>query len=243
MSQTLLQIVQTAADRIGIQRPTSVIGSSNQQVRELLTYATQEGNELMKAVPWQELTKEYTFTTVQADAQGANSLPSDWNRVLNDSMYNRTLSRKINGPITAQEWQLRKAFITASSIDYWFRIRGGQILMTPQPSAGNSIYYEYITNQYVLDTDGTTTKQGFTADTDTVRFTGDDSNGDELMALGIRWRFLKAKGLEWETPYNEYLTQRNQTAASQDAAPTLSAGSRNLSAFRFPNVPETGYGP
>lgn len=227
---TLLSIVQNVTDRIGLRRPSAIIGSSDQQVRELLVYAKQEGRELMKAVPWQELTTEHTFTTVAADAQ-TSSIPSDFDRFLNDSIYNRTSERKIWGPISAQEWQQRKAFTTSSTIDYWFRVRGDTILMNPQPAAGESVYYEYISQNYCQATGGGATKSEWGVDTDEPRIPF------ELFELGIEWRWRKAKGLEWQTPFQQYTDQLNKRAVTQKGAPTLKAGGRTF-AFNHPNVPE-----
>jgi hypothetical protein len=227
---TLLTIIQNVTDRIGLKRPAVVVGSADQQVRELLVFAKQEGVELMKAVPWQELTKEHSFTTVAADAQ-TDSIPSDWDRFLNDSIYNRTSERKIWGPITAQEWQQRKAYTTASTIDYWFRVRGDTILMTPQPAAGESVYYEYISEDYCQATGGGATKAEWSVDTDVSLLPAN------LFELGIEWRWRKAKGLEWQTPFQQYSDQLNKRAVTQKGAPTLQAGGR-ASAFNRPNVPE-----
>ncbi len=230
---TLLTICQSAADRIGLPRPSAVIASTDQQVRELLAFANQEGIELMKAVNWQELETEHTFTTSAAAAQ-TSSIPSDWDRFVNDSMFNRTRERKMHGPISAQDWQQRQAYSTASAIEYWWRLRGGAILITPTPAAGETIAYEYISENWILDTDGTTTKAAWAADTDTARLP------EELIALGVRWRFLKAKGLEWTTAFQEYQDQVGKRSVQQKGAPKLSAGAkRDIYAV---NVPETGFG-
>lgn len=229
---TILSLAQSAADRIGIPRPTALVGSTNQQARELLTFAQQEGKELMKAVPWEELQTEVTFNTVAADVQ--TSLPSDFDRFLNDSMFNRTLDRKIGGPISPQEWQQRKAFPTASTVNYWFRVRGGDILFTPQPQAGEAIYYEYISRNWCQSALAVAQPE-IQADTDTLRM----RDADEVFILGLRWRFLKAKGLGWETPFQEYMQQRQQRAGTQEGAPTLNAAGRNFwGSWYRPNVPE-----
>lgn len=232
---TLLSIIQNVTDRVGsISRPSSVIGSQDQVVRELLAFAKQEGEELMQAVNWEELTAEHTFTTIAADTQ-TSSIPTDWDRFLNDSIYNRTSKRKIYGPITGQDWQQRKAFTVVSAIDYWFRVRGGQILMSPQPEAGQSVYYEYISNHYCQATGGGATKAEWSVDTDEPRLPAN------LFELGVEWRWRKSKGLEWHTPFQQYTDQLNKRAVAQKGAPTLRAAGRR-SAFNHPNVPEGNWG-
>jgi hypothetical protein len=48
---SLLTIIQDVADRIGLVRPSSVIGSSDHQVRQLLALANQEGREQARRHP------------------------------------------------------------------------------------------------------------------------------------------------------------------------------------------------
>lgn len=230
---TLLTICQDAADRIGLPKPASVISSTDQTTVELLAFAKQEGIELMKAVPWEELTTEATFTTTATAAQ-SGSIPSDWDRFLNDSMFNRTQQKPMLGPITGQQWQERQAYATASAINYWWRVRGGEILITPTPAAGETIAFEYISNKWVLDTDGTTAKSAFSADTDTTRIP------EELVTLGVIWRFLKAKGLEWQTWFQQYQDQIKRGSTNQMGSPTLNASSGR--SYFVPNIPETGFG-
>lgn len=216
---SLLTIVTSACDRIGLPRPSGVVSSTDQQVRQLLVFANQEGNELMKSVPWQELTKEYTFTTVAEYAQ-PSSMPSDIDRFVNDSIFNRTRMRKLWGPITAQEWQQRIAYPANSTVQWWFRIRGNQIMVHPLPPAGESVYYEYISNQWCQNAAGTTQRTAWGADDDTGIIS------EELMTLGIVWRFLKHKGLEWQTPYQQYTDQVAKRAVQQEGAPTLQAAGK-----------------
>jgi hypothetical protein len=231
---SLLTICQTAADRItGIPRPSSIIYSTDQTARELLSFAQQSGDELMKRVGWQALETEFTLTTTATAAQ-PNSIPADWDRFVNGSMYNRTQSRKVNGPISAQDWQAALAYSTTTTLESWFRMRGGQILLTPTPPAGNTIAYEYISNLWILDTDGETAKATWEADTDTSRIP------EALISAGIKWRWLKSKGLEWMTSYEESEDQITKATVQQKGAAVLSAGtSRPLSDV---NIPENGFG-
>ena len=133
---TLLSICQDAADTIGIPRPAAVISSSDPVVRRLLGLANLEGQELAKRTPWQALTAETSLTTVNGTA--AYNLPSDFGRIIEGSIYNRTQTRPVIGPITPQKWQQLKSTTTASIWDA-FRIRGSQILVHPTATLGDEI--------------------------------------------------------------------------------------------------------
>lgn len=231
---TLSAIVGSAQSRLGLRRISTVVNNTDAQVTELLAFAQQEGFELMKRFPWEELVQEHTFTTTASDVQ-AGALPADYDRFLDGSMYNRTTDRKVCGPISAQEWQLRKAFIEATTIHDWFRIRGGNLLIAPEPEAGETIAYEYVSRNWVKGADDTR-RSSFMCDDDTVCFPN-----DEMMVQGIRWRWLKAKGLEWGTVYQEYNTLVEKSYGQHAGAPTLRAAGR-MGTFYMPNVPETGFG-
>ena len=79
---SLLTLIQSATDKIGLTRPSVVYASTDQQVRELLNFANQEGVELARAHQWQEITKEKTFTTTAAAVQ-AGAFASDFDRIVN----------------------------------------------------------------------------------------------------------------------------------------------------------------
>lgn len=227
---SLLTIVQSVQDRVGLPRAQTVIGGANQSVREILSFANQAGYELMERHEWEELVAEQTFTTTAADAQ-AGALPSDFHRFLDGSMYNRTTDRKVYGPISAQEWQMRKATVEASTIHDWFRLRGGELLLTPQPAAGETIAYEYVSKNWAQSSGGTN-KAAFSADDDVVRFPT-----EELMVLATRWRWLKAKGMEWQTAYQEAENLIASMFGKHAGAATLKMGGRR-SAWLHPNIPE-----
>lgn len=198
---TLLTTIQSACDRLGIVRPSSVIGSSDQQIRQLLGLAQQEGKELARRHPWNKIIKEKTFTATATEEQ-TGAIPSDFDRILNGTFYNRTASRRVEGPLDAREWQSYKASTTSVLFDA-FRIRGNTILTAPTPSAGDSYAYEYVSTWWVATAadDDTPAQASWLDDTDVGIL------DEELMADGIVWRFLKAKGLDYAEPFRTYEAQ------------------------------------
>jgi len=62
---SLLQIVQSVCDEVGLPRPISVTGNTDQTVRQLLALANREGKELSSRTSnnegWPALRKEHTF--------------------------------------------------------------------------------------------------------------------------------------------------------------------------------------
>lgn len=193
---SLLALVQDVCDRIGIQQPTSLVGSTDPQSRMLLRLMGQEGVELARRHNWQAITKETTFSTV-ASTEGY-TIPTDFDRMVEGSMFNRTMNRPVAGPLTPQRWQQLKSLLTASVWDA-YRIRGSQILMMPTPTGVSTIAYEYVSKYWCGASGDTAPTQAAWADDTNITFLD-----EELMKLGLTWRFLRARGLDYSEAFRLY---------------------------------------
>lgn len=60
---TLLELIQSVADELALNRPALVIGSTDPQTRQLLALLNRLGSDLARQYDWQELNKEHVFTT------------------------------------------------------------------------------------------------------------------------------------------------------------------------------------
>ena len=201
--KTLLQIIQEVAATINLPQPSAVIGSSDLQVQQLEALANEEGKYLGRRFSWEVLTKEGTFTTVATETQSTLAAAtgggsSDYGLYIPDTMWDRTQKWPVHGPLNNAQWQALKASGLNASVGSRFRIRGGSILFYPTPTAGNSIYFEYISRNWILDAGGVTYAKDFANDEDTPLLDA------ELIKLGIKWRFLRAKGLAYGEEFVEY---------------------------------------
>lgn len=236
---TALSIVQTAASQIGITAPSIVFASTEQQVIQLRALLNEEGRSSARAGQWARLTREYTFTTVAARLQPDGFPPSnDLDRFCNDSMWNRTIARKVYGPLSEQEYQRELAFPVFTTVNPAFLTRGDgtggyQFIMQPAAQAGNTIGYSYVSKYWALAADGTTEKAEMTADDDTAMLP------EYLLSLGIVWRFLKANKLPFADEYNTYQGQLQQEIGRQGGAPKLNLtyGLNRFSPYPF-NIPD-----
>jgi hypothetical protein len=196
---TLRTIVTGACGQLGIVQPSAVVASSDLQVQQLLSLAKQEGKELARRYDWEILTKEGTFTSTATETQVGviTTTFTDFGRIVNGSMFNRTQTRPVHGPLNAQEWQNKKARAAQVGVFYCFRIRGGAILFNPAPPTGDEIYFEYISNKWCQSSVGTA-QADWAADADTALI------DEELIRMGVVWRFLKAKGLDYAEEFRAY---------------------------------------
>lgn len=211
---SLLTIIQDAADLIGIPRPQAVFSSTDTQVRQLLALAQQEGRVLSQRHDWTALVRETTFSTTGAESQGEIATLAPGLRFqINETNWNRSQLEPLGGPLNAQEWQTLKGFtVTGPYSDY--RIRGGELLLIPAPGAGETIALEYL-SQYWCQSSGGTDQTRWAADGDTPVL------AEDLFISGIRWRFLRAKGMDYAEEFREYELQVSSAIARDGSRRTM----------------------
>lgn len=210
---SLLSVIRSVCDRIGLQRPSTIIGASDQTTRTLLAFANEEGRDLANLHTWQKLRKEVTFVTVAAEVQ-TSSIPTDWLKFVPETFWNRTNKRPLYGPKTPQEWQQMKAW-TASPVVDSFMVRAGTICIYPSPTAGETCAYEYAAKNWVES--GGSYYEEYQLDADTTLVP------ERLIGLGVIWRFKQSKGLAWEGDYGKWETAFAQERINDEPTTTLQA--------------------
>lgn len=196
---SLLTIIQGAAKELKLVAPTTVIASTDPNAPQLLALANKEGKELVRRFDWQALQKEATFATVALEQQTTLAAigAADFDHVIDETMWNRSQNWRVLGPLRPDEWQRKKASAAQAAIGNWFRIRGDAILFYPTPTAGENIYFEYISKNW-CQSQSLTGQDTWTADTDTALI------DEEVIRLGIVWRFRKAKGFDYGEDFRTY---------------------------------------
>lgn len=232
---SLLSIVQDACRHPSLTLPvvTSVIGNTQSHAPALLMAAKEELDSLASRHQWQRLTKENTFTTTATSVQvTASAIPSDFDRMINESMFNRTTRRKFWGPLTPEQWQhIESSLITI--VDPGYRIRGNTILIAPDPAQGNTVAYEYISRNKTRSSGGTE-QETWQADTDTTIFP------EPIVTLGVVWRYRRGKGFPFSNELEEY-ERRVVEAIMRDGTRgkiSTDQASRTINPIA-PQVPET----
>lgn len=230
---TCLSIVQTAASWLALPIPTAVWSSTDAQVIQFRTLLNEEGDALRRWPDhnWNKIVKETSFVTLAANQQPA--MPVDYDHICNQTIWNRTMNRPVWGPMDEQQWQQELAGPTFTSPYYAYRIRGGFFLMTPVPTAGNNVFYEYVSSYWVLATGGSVpTKAAFSADDDTCVFP------DVLVARGLRWRYLRANGLDYAQEYTAWAEMLTVEIARDGGASRLSLTEKYPWNRRVPFIPQ-----
>ena len=233
---SLLTICQAVAEEIGIDAPSSIIGSSDRTAKQLLRLVNREGRILAKKA-WTVLQKENTFST---DGSAYVALPSDFGYLLDETVWDRDNYWKMRGSLNAAEWQVFKSgLVSTVTTRLRFRIRPltgvRKLYLDPTPASGVDGVFEYVSSQWLTDTTGVTFKTLYAVDTDVAIIS------EELIELGAIWRFKNAKGLAYAEEYNEYQMQVDSAFARDGGKPVLNLGITRVNE-KFLNVPQTGFG-
>ena len=229
---TLLSICADAADIVGIQQPAGIMAGADQTARTLRACAQREGMALSRRWNWQRLTMAHTFTSTATTIQ-ADGLPSGWSgRMVSDTFYNRTQKRGVRGPLNPQEWQAYLA-LTAPVVTDAFRIQEGALELLPTPAAGWTYAFEYVSSEWCESATGTGQAR-WAADTDVPRL------DEELFTLGVIWRYLQSRGLEYAEAMRSYEIEVNNAMLRDGARRTvdLRGNYGTMDRPRYPAVPE-----
>ena len=233
---TILSIAQDVAREIGFEPPNYIIGNTDTTARQLLTLINREAEWLLRRHPWTVLQKEFSITTVSG--QAVYTLPADYHRIIGSSFWNRSSTRVIDGPVSPQHWQSRKASGLQARQYYSFRIKSDngilKLFLEPMPNtSGEILVTEYISRNWVRNASGLSAD--ITADNDTDIFP------QGLLQLGLCWRFMAAKGLDFSAVRMEYEQELN-AAIAQDSNMPRFGNRHNTGLLGAENLPDLDYG-
>lgn len=180
-------------------------------------------------------------------SQSDYSLPSDFDRFVDNTMWDRTRFWKMRGAMSPQEWQLYKSSpLGRATVERRWRIRlpsqslagsSTKFSVDPVVTDNNASWvFEYVSKNWCQSSGGTP-QSNWTADTDTGIL------DEYLIELGVKWRILERLGIAYAEAREEYERQVDLAVARDGGTTTLdlSPGPRNFLISPY-NIPETGYG-
>lgn len=203
----------------GIPQGTYVVARPTSTLAQLSQNVTVSGNG-----PWNFAKVKY-------------AMPSDYDRKVDRTDWDKTKHWEMVGPETAQQWEWLLSGFVATGPRIHYRIFGNYYQIWPMISAAEVLGFEYISNAWALATDGTTAKSSFTADTDTCIFP------DRLMVLALKLKFWQIKGFDTTSFQRDYDMELGISKANDAGSPTLSMAPRPTEQLiTLANVPDSGYG-
>lgn len=179
-----------------------------------------------------------TFTFGQSDYP----LPSDFERAIDNTMWDRARFWAMRGPQSPQQWQLYKSSVIGrASIQRRYRFReienAPHFSIDPVPTDnGSNLVFEYVSTAWCKSDTGT--KQSmWEADTDVGIL------DEYLMGLGVRWRMMRRLGFSYAEERDEYDRQVQKAMAKDGAQAILDLTPNDHLTLIGPwNLPESGYG-
>lgn len=164
------------------------------------------------------------------------SLPSDWDRQINRTHFDKSRRWEMLGPETAQQWEWLKSSYISTGPRVRYRIVGGYFQIWPLIATPDLLGFEYISKAWVATSAGTSFKNSVTVDSDVVVFP------DRLMITGLKNKYFMVKGLgdRFEADYRNELSKAKAVDAG---AQTLSMGAQRSSVLiGIDQIPDGGYG-
>lgn len=219
---TLLDIVQQFCLRTGIPKPNTVVGSADTQVLQIKALVEEEGDDLSARGDWESLTNEATHTTLATESQGSmdDLATNGFRHIKNKTIWDRTDRLPVIGPMNSREWQGLKAVVLTGP-RYQFRIRGGNLIINPIPVAGQDWAFEYISENWIVSSDGMAYRSIFTHDDDELLLP------DKLVLMGLRWRWMREKGLDYSELFSTYESQVKDSIGRDGGKATIHMDNTN----------------
>ena len=169
------------------------------------------------------------------------AMPSDYDRLIDRTDWDKSQNWEIIGPETPQQWQwLKSSNLSTGGPRTRFRVYGDLFVVFPPPTSERDMRFEYISDFWVILTAATIpTKASLTVDTDINIFP------DRLLVTGLKLRYAESNGIDWLIPSltKQWMRQLDFSKAADAGNATLSMGGRYGSALMgWANVPDSGYG-
>lgn len=170
---------------------SNIIGSNNEVNLQITQSINLSIINLSRACNWQELQKEHQFNCLSDENE--YDLPDDFDRIIDETFYNKTKKIKLRGSFSATSWADLE---NNDDYDISYRIKNNKILLHPIP-ANNDLYkFEYISKNAVISNLGVR-KEQFDDDRDRSLL---DSY---MLRLDSCWRFLKMQGKNYAEKQRE----------------------------------------
>lgn len=148
-----LKVLNQVAGELGLPVLSTLAVTSDIQATQLLSILNSGGNELMLYYPWEQFTKEWTFTTEPNKSD--YELPDDYNYFVDQTQWDRSNHWPLLGPKSPQEWAFLKGSFVARFPRLRYRVSDNLFKIFPTPTTDTSpssftLSMEYIQKNWVL---------------------------------------------------------------------------------------------
>lgn len=166
------------------------------------------------------------------------SLPSDFAYFLQQTFWDGSYRWQLLGPLEAQEKNVILYGISPVGPRRRFWVEGNYIYLNPPPSnITDTIKFDYYSNAWCQSSGGTLQSK-WTDDTDYYNL------DDDAFIMGVKWRWLAAKGMNYAQEKRDYdmICQRLMARNGGNRALPLNATAAGIRLLNDANVPDSGWG-
>lgn len=173
------------------------------------------------------------------------ALPSDIRSFITATQWDRNFRWPMLGPLSPQEWQTMVSGVSPVGPRIRFRVLDGIMEISPLPGSSQTdqIAYEYVTNAWCTTSAGVPRVASggvcvWGADTDLYLWP------EDTLRYGIKWRFLRAKGLDFTEELRTWQMARDFQLSTSGASRSLimNASRCGLHLLNYSNIPDSGFG-
>lgn len=231
----VLEMVQGFCYETNIPAPSTLLSLTDPASLQLLHLFYATGRDLRQAKCWIQLKRTHSITT--AGSADDYPLPSDFFCSLFDTAWNATQKWKLIGPLNDSDYNQFLYGYGVYTNQTYYRIFGrpsvDQFELQPVPPDGETITFDYISNAWINNA-GT---WGETISTNAATTAFDD----DLMILGLKWRWYQMKGLDFVALRAEYEDKIGKAQARWRGDRKVLLSTSDFWNFA-PNVPEGSFG-
>lgn len=164
--------------------------------------------------------------------------PSDFDRLIDRTDWDKSQHWEMLGPESAQQWQWLKSGYISTGPRVRFRPLDGLFQIWPALGVDHVLGFEYMSNSWVLTSGASQpTLSSFTVDTQTCIFP------DRLMVLGLKLKYFEIKSMDTTALWRDFNMQLSIAKAADAGSATLSFAPRMSSVLiGWENIPDSNYG-
>jgi len=205
------KVITSMGTTVGLEVGNVVTGTGQAPYAEILTIDS--GTQVTLNTPVATSTAAVSMTFAKQDY----AMPTDFDRMISDTNWDRTNHWRNLGTKTSQEWQWLQGGIISVGPRERYRIYNNRLRIFQALTSIYTFAFEYVSNYWVMSSGATAGDKGaYTVDSDTAIFP------DDLMLAGLKFYFLKAKKLDYAIELGEFTRTLSYTKAQDVPVPAQS---------------------
>ena len=233
------EIINAAAQELGLPPVSLSSAAGDASGYQMLGMLNALGDELNRVQDWQFLEKQMGF--VGDGITDSFPMPTDFGRQVNQTEWNTSMRRPMQGPMSPQVWAWNKFGIVSVGVYFQYRILHNQYTVYPVPGAGQEFALYYISKDWVLS--GTSTDPLNPIYVDRITLATDKPLYDRrVMIAGLKVKMWAQKGFDTTVLQEEFNYVLSAEKAQNQGAPVINlSGAGGKLLIGWSNVPDGTY--